>query len=40
VFGWAFAGWGIGLYWWAGILYAYQVYKLVKSTEPRVVAHG
>jgi cardiolipin synthase len=40
VFGWAFAGWGIGLYWWAGILYAYQVYKLVKSTEPRAVAHG
>jgi cardiolipin synthase len=40
VFGWAFAGWGIGLYWWAGILYAYQVYKLVKSTERRVVAHG
>lgn len=25
VFGWAFAVWGIGLYWWAGILYAYQV---------------
>jgi len=40
VFGWAFAGWGIGLYWWAGILYAYEVYKLVKSTERRVVAHG
>jgi cardiolipin synthase len=40
VFGWAFAGWGIGLYWWAGVLYAYQVYKLVKSTERRVVAHG
>ncbi len=40
VFGWAFAGWGIGLYWWAGILYAYQVYKLVKSTDPRAVAHG
>ena len=40
VFGWAFAGWGIGLYWWAGVLYAYQVYKLVKSTEPRAVAHG
>jgi cardiolipin synthase (CMP-forming) len=40
VFGWAFAGWGIGLYWWAGILYAYQVYKLVKSTERRAVAHG
>jgi cardiolipin synthase len=40
VFGWAFAGWGIGLYWWAGVLYAYQVYKLVKTTERRVVAHG
>lgn len=40
VFGWAFAGWGIGLYWWAGVLYAYQVYKLVKSTERRVVVHG
>lgn len=40
VFGWAFAGWGIGLYWWAGVLYAYQVYQLVKTTEPRVVAHG
>jgi cardiolipin synthase (CMP-forming) len=40
VFGWAFAGWGIGLYWWAGILYAYQVYKLVTTTERRQVAHG
>ena len=40
VFGWAFAGWGIGLYWWAGVLYAYQVYKLVKTTERRVIAHG
>ena len=37
VFGWAFAGWGICLYWWAGVLYAYQVYKLVKSTQRRVV---
>ena len=25
VFGWAFAWWGIGLYWWAGVLYAWQV---------------
>jgi cardiolipin synthase len=40
VFGWAFAGWGIGLYWWAGVLYAYQVYKLVKTTDRRVIAHG
>ena len=30
VFGWAFAIWGIGLYWWAGFLYAYQVRKLVQ----------
>lgn len=33
--GWAFAIWGIGLYWWAGVLYAYQVWKLLQ--EP---AHG
>jgi cardiolipin synthase (CMP-forming) len=38
VFGWAFAFWGVGLYWWAGILYAYQVYKLLKTTEPRRAA--
>ena len=35
VFGWAFALWGIGLYWWAGILYAWQVRKLLATTEPR-----
>jgi cardiolipin synthase len=34
VFGWAFALWGIGLYWWAGILYAYQVFVLLRETEP------
>ncbi len=33
VFGWAFAFWGIGLYWWAGVLYAWQVRKLL--AEPR-----
>ncbi len=38
VFGWAFAGWGIGLYWWAGILYAWQVYRLIQSTPRRAVA--
>ncbi len=27
--------WGIGLYWWAGILYAWQVRKLLATTEPR-----
>ena len=31
VFGWAFAFWGIGLYWWAGVLYAWQVRKLLAS---------
>ena len=35
VFGWAFAIWGVGLYWWAGVLYAWQVYKLLSTTEPR-----
>jgi len=31
VFGWAFAGWGTTLYWWAGILYAVQVRRLAKA---------
>jgi cardiolipin synthase len=35
VFGWAFAFWGIGLYWWAGLLYAWQVRKLLLTTERR-----
>ena len=34
VFGWAFAYWGIGLYWWAGILYAWQVRTLLRDTLP------
>lgn len=38
VFGWAFAFWGVGLYWWAGILYAFQVRRLL-ATTPRVVHH-
>ncbi len=37
VFGWAFAFWGIGLYWWAGVLYAYQVYKLLTDGRYRPV---
>ncbi|WP_299054685.1 CDP-alcohol phosphatidyltransferase family protein [uncultured Nocardioides sp.] len=40
VFGWAFAVWGIGLYWWAGVLYAWQVRKLLATTERRVVHRG
>ena len=38
VFGWAFAIWGIGLYWWAGILYAWQVRTLLRTTERRTAA--
>jgi len=38
VFGWAFAIWGIGLYWWAGVLYAWQVRRLLAETERREVA--
>ena len=28
---WAFAWWGIGLYWWAGVVYLLQVRNIVKS---------
>ncbi|NYG55963.1 CDP-alcohol phosphatidyltransferase family protein [Nocardioides perillae] len=38
VFGWAFAVWGIGLYWWAGILYAWQVRKLLADEDRRAPA--
>ena len=31
---WAFAFWGIGLYWWAGIVYVRQVFDLVTSSKP------
>jgi cardiolipin synthase len=33
VFGWAFGIWGLVLYWWAGILYAMQVRRLLKATS-------
>ena len=39
VFGWAFALWGIGLYWWAGILYTWQVRTLLLTTERRTAVH-
>lgn len=32
VFGWAFAIWGTGLYWWAGLLYGWQVRRLLTDT--------
>jgi cardiolipin synthase (CMP-forming) len=35
VFGWAFAVWGIGLYWWAGLLYAWQVRMLMADRGRR-----
>lgn len=38
VFGWAFAFWGIGLYWWAGLLYAWQVRLLLRDTPRPTVA--
>ncbi|HEX6232033.1 MAG TPA: CDP-alcohol phosphatidyltransferase family protein [Jiangellaceae bacterium] len=31
VFGWAFGFWGLVLYWWAGVLYAVQARRLLKS---------
>jgi cardiolipin synthase len=38
VFGWAFAIWGIGLYWWAGLLYAWQVRTLLSDESRRAPA--
>lgn len=32
VVGWAFALWGTGLYWWAGVLYVQQTVSLVRRT--------
>lgn len=31
VFGWAFAIWGVTLYWWAGLLYALQIRRLTRN---------
>jgi len=33
IFGWAFAIWGTGLYWWAGLLYVVQARQLVRGTS-------
>lgn len=38
VLGWAFAIWGVGMYWWAGLLYAWQVRTLLATTDRKVVA--
>lgn len=34
VIGGAFAVWGVGLYWWAGLLYVWQVRTLVQQVPP------
>nr|WP_299034643.1 CDP-alcohol phosphatidyltransferase family protein [uncultured Pseudokineococcus sp.] len=36
--GWAFAWWGTGLYWWAGLLYVHQVRLLVRDDAARARA--
>ncbi|MGL5811011.1 MAG: CDP-alcohol phosphatidyltransferase family protein [Nocardioides sp.] len=40
VWGWAFAIWGVGLYWWVGLVYAWQVRKLLASDDRWAVADG
>ncbi len=40
VLGWAFAIWGSGMYWWAGVLYAWQVRTLVAQDRHGVSATG
>lgn len=34
--GWAFAGWGTALYWWAGLLYLDQARRLLRRPKVRV----
>ena len=34
IFGWAFAVWGVALYWWAAVLYLAQIRDLVKGMQP------
>jgi len=35
VLGWAFALWGVGLYWWAGLLYLVQTLTLLRDVPRR-----
>lgn len=39
VAGWAFALWGTGLYWWAGLLYVRQTVDLLANTPPVAKEH-
>ena len=34
IFGWAFAVWGVALYWWAALLYLTEIRDLVKGAHP------
>ena len=34
IIGWAFAVWGVALYWWAALLYLSQIRDLVKGAHP------
>ena len=34
IIGWAFAVWGVALYWWAALLYLTQIRDLVKGAHP------
>jgi cardiolipin synthase len=34
IIGWAFAVWGVALYWWAALLYLTQIRDLVKGATP------
>lgn len=40
VFGWAFAVWGFALYWWAGVLYVRQGWRIVTAARVRADAAG
>ena len=40
IVGWAFTIWGVGLYWWAGLLYAWQVRRLLRDTPPLASARN
>ena len=37
ILGWAFAIWGTGLYWWAGVLYVVQVHRLDEGVTVKAV---
>jgi cardiolipin synthase len=34
IIGWAFAVWGVALYWWAALLYLAEIRDLVKGVQP------